>query len=403
MITLALQRSILPRVYRNQNKVVSRALHSSLLIYINALDTIYDLSRDLYLTFKMDIAANIQHILTASKDLVLHKLGARERLVTLARSLIATLETPSERIFRLAFAEPANFALVRTAVDLQVFETLKNAGSTPVTVSALAKPANADPVFVHRLMRHLAAMDIVHEASANEFTSTGFTNALTEDRFRGGIIYTYDVLGPSLRRLPEYMKDTTYRNPSDPAGGPFQFAHDTKDPFFPWLMGHEKYMTSFNQYMGGYRVGKPTWLDPGLYPIDSTLTLDTQGEAEKGVLIVDVGGGMGQDLQELKTKQPGVRGRMVLQDLPAVIDQIKDLDAGIERTPHDFFTTQPVAGVYRSCFCMASLADRVLQEPESITCTASFMTGMTDLVSRFSRISSLPCALATRKFSSTTL
>jgi hypothetical protein len=37
-------------------------------------------------------------------------------------------------------------------------------------------------------------------------------------------------------------------------------------------------------------------------------------------------------------------GRLVLQDLPVVIDAIKDLDPKIERMNHDFHTEQPVKG-----------------------------------------------------------
>jgi hypothetical protein len=37
-------------------------------------------------------------------------------------------------------------------------------------------------------------------------------------------------------------------------------------------------------------------------------------------------------------------GRLVLEDLPVVIDAIKELDPKIERMNHDFHTEQPVKG-----------------------------------------------------------
>ena len=293
----------------------------------------------------MDITHTIQSLLSASSDLILQRLGARERIISLARSLITTLETPSERIFRLAFAEPAGFALLRTAIDLSIFSILRHANGAAVAVAALAAPKEADPVFVHRMLRHLAAMDVVKETAAGEYASTPFSDALTEDRYRGGIVYTYDVLGPSLRDLPAFMAETGYKNPFDPAGGPFQHAHGTREPFFAWLAGHPEYMTAFNQYMGGYRAGKASWLDAGgVFPAEQMLRLDETAERENRAVIVDVGGGMGQDLLELRMKHPEVKGRMVLQDLPAVIEQIKDLPEEIEATAHDFFETQPVKG-----------------------------------------------------------
>ena len=69
-------------------------------------------------------------------------------------------------------------------------------------------------------------------------------------------------------------------------------------------------------------------------------------DGEKRVAIVDVGGGMGHDLVELKKKCPGLRGRFILQDLEQVIEQIPLPleEEGIEACVHDFYTEQPVKG-----------------------------------------------------------
>ena len=87
-------------------------------------------------------------------------------------------------------------------------------------------------------------------------------------------------------------------------------------------------------------------MDPGFYPlkerVEEAMTLN-----ENDVAIVDVGGGMGHDLVELKRKQPTFCGRFVLQDLPQVIEQITQPLEGIEATVHDFYTPQPVQGERR--------------------------------------------------------
>lgn len=64
---------------------------------------------------------------------------------------------------------------------------------------------------------------------------------------------------------------------------------------------------------------------------------------------MDVGGGLGHDLVEFKTKHsdtnPNVRGRLILQDKSDVIAQIVPETAiGLELCAHDFFTEQPVRG-----------------------------------------------------------
>jgi len=65
---------------------------------------------------------------------------------------------------------------------------------------------------------------------------------------------------------------------------------------------------------------------------------------EDEVLLVDVGGSLGHDISEFRKKHPSAPGRLVLQDLPAVIAQGKDLDSKIEPKAHDFFTEQPIKG-----------------------------------------------------------
>jgi hypothetical protein len=52
----------------------------------------------------------------------------------------------------------------------------------------------------------------------------------------------------------------------------------------------------------------------------------------------------------LRRKYPNAPGRLVLQDLPVVINAIQQLDPKIERMTHDFYTEQPVKGTFRPSF-----------------------------------------------------
>ena len=62
------------------------------------------------------------------------------------------------------------------------------------------------------------------------------------------------------------------------------------------------------------------------------------------MFLVDVGGDMGHDLQEFRTKYPDILGWLVLQDQVEVIAQIVQPLNGIELAVHDFFTPQPIKG-----------------------------------------------------------
>lgn len=62
--------------------------------------------------------------------------------------------------------------------------------------------------------------------------------------------------------------------------------------------------------------------------------------------IVDIGGGRGQALLTIKEHCGGAfGGKLILQDLPAVIDTLKAGDIpGIEPMVYEIFTEQPVKG-----------------------------------------------------------
>ena len=150
------------------------------------------------------------------------------------------------------------------------------------------------------------------------------------------------MLGPSFYALPEYLKGIHYRNPTEPANSPFQHAHQTQLPFFAWLEQNPRYFSIFNNYMSAYRAGKPTWCDPGFYPISERL-VEGFDASISDVLLVDVGGGLGRDLQELREKHPLVPGKFILQDRPDVISTIpSDSQIIFKSMFHDFFTQQPV-------------------------------------------------------------
>jgi hypothetical protein len=48
-------------------------------------------------------------------------------------------------------------------------------------------------------MRHLAAMNIVAENGVDTYVATGLSNALTDPKYRDGIVYTYVKTSSMLR------------------------------------------------------------------------------------------------------------------------------------------------------------------------------------------------------------
>ncbi|KAI0852445.1 putative O-methyltransferase [Daldinia vernicosa] len=242
------------------------------------------------------------------------KPGAREQLLNLAHSLISSLELPSESIQRIGWAGPARAAHCRMAVDLGIFESLKDSGEVDISGKDLAAKAGADETLIARTLKHLAAMNVVAETGADKYVGTPLSNALTEPKYRDGIIYTYDVAGPSFRGLPEYLKSI-------------------KASILRMARSKPALLREIQQL----HVGVPrreTFVERLVQGFDA----DTGGN---DVLLVDVGGGLGHDLLELKEKHPSLPGKLILQDRPEVISAVSS-EGVFEATAHDFFAPQPV-------------------------------------------------------------
>ena len=150
----------------------------------------------------------------------------------------------------------------------------------------------------------------------------------------------------SVYSIPVWLKANNYRTPTNGTKCPLNMGYKTDLHFFEFLNANPNYPNlagQFNNFMSAYHQGRPSWMDDGFYPVaDQLIKGAKQGDDE--VLLVDVGGGKGHDLQEFRLKWPDAAGRLILQDQQAVLDEIVELESSIERTAHDFFTEQPVKG-----------------------------------------------------------
>ena len=76
-----------------------------------------------------------------------------------------------------------------------------------------------------------------------------------------------------------------------------------------------------------------------IYPFADALQ---QGNREDRILAVDVGGGKGLAMLELRKNCPNLKGDLILQDRPYVLDEIEEKDLpGVAKMSHDFFSAQP--------------------------------------------------------------
>ncbi|KAF5004256.1 hypothetical protein F66182_16057, partial [Fusarium sp. NRRL 66182] len=95
--------------------------------------------------------------------------------------------------------------------------------------------------------------------------------------------------------------------------------------------------------MSAYHQGRPSWMDRDFYPVENDL-LNFVKPDPNAVLVVDIGGGLGHDLQEFHQKHPSAPGRLIVQDKAEVIQQVPTEPGKVEFMAHDFFTEQPIKG-----------------------------------------------------------
>ncbi len=98
----------------------------------------------------------------------------------------------------------------------------------------------------------------------------------------------------------------------------------------------------FDNYMAGRRKEMFRWFE--IFPTEK-FTIGLRS-GPKDVLMVDIGASHGHDLVRFRERHHDLPGRCILQDLGETIDSIQDPLPGIEPMTYDFFTPQPVIGMY---------------------------------------------------------
>ena len=146
-----------------------------------------------------------------------------------------------------------------------------------------------------------------------------------------------------FQKMPEFLAKSKYQNPIDSLNATLQLAMNTKEHAFAWLNQQPELLKQFANHMGGTTAGLKTWIDPQFYPLEENLSKDATPGKD---FFVDIGGSKGHDLKRLLQVYPKLPGRLILEDQPDVVKQATDLDSQIAPMGHDFFTEQPIKGLF---------------------------------------------------------
>lgn len=147
----------------------------------------------------------------------------------------------------------------------------------------------------------------------------------------------------SALNLPGFLAKTGYEEPRDLRKTSFMETNPENLGLFASLKADPTLQRAFMGCMVGLTQRREKWTR--VYDPQCLL----QGfRVENGPLLVDVGGGHGNDVSAMleyldKEVAPGF---LVLQDLPEVVS-IAKVSAKVTVVPYDFFTPQPIKGEYQ--------------------------------------------------------
>ncbi|XXH00739.1 Increased recombination centers protein 22 [Hypoxylon texense] len=273
---------------------------------------------------------------------------ASQSFTRLVEKLGVSARDPAENVYYAATRTAQNSA-IRCAIELGIFQLIPL--DSTKGVEELAAPSGAEVLLVERLMRTLVGCGVFDAAGEDSYRHNRLSSAFCDQNNRDMFQQMYDFVGKGAYVLPTFLKQTGWKNPEGYELSAINLGLGiTKGGFWEWLSADPSRQALFNSGM----QSRPKAINVArLYQFDEELN---DGIKDDEIAIVDIGGGRGHALMEIKQAFPGLRGRFVLQDQKAVIEDAvsRGLPDYIEPQAASFFEPNPVrnarAYYYRRIF-----------------------------------------------------
>ncbi|RYP75441.1 hypothetical protein DL771_002326 [Monosporascus sp. 5C6A] len=267
-----------------------------------------------------------------------------ERLALLkkTRELTHALETPREIMIQHLWADPSRVMAIEFGVRVGLWTAMSKNGDGPQKVNDLAKQVGVQEELLRRMMQHVAAAGYLDITAPDEYTPNNFSKSMALTPMSSGYYTGPCTLNPMFLAAHDWLKGRGYTVPTSNLDTAYQVAHKTDMHWFAHLHSCPPHGENFNNHMFGYLLGRPAWSE--IYPVKERLIDGFDTENKDAVMMVDIAGGIGHYSAQFHANFPDAPGRLVLEDLPLVIGEIKNLPPKIEKVAHDMFTEQPIKG-----------------------------------------------------------
>jgi len=258
--------------------------------------------------------------------------ASRLKMQDSLRAAAESMETPNDTMLRL-FNGALEVPMIKAGYDIGLFKILV-ASENSLSLNEIAEAVNAEPAFLGRILRYLAATRFITETGKDEFGANLTTQTLTDSAIEGSLHYIFDMAIPAYSALPDFLKQTNYSTPPGTQCA-WQKSVNTELDWFPYYKQHPQQLSYFQKLMSVPRDGE--WFD--VVPFAQ----DAANVAPERALFVDVGGSIGHQSKRLRLKYPSLPGKVIVQDLPETV-KVATPAKGVEFMAYDFFTPQPIHG-----------------------------------------------------------
>ncbi|EKG17481.1 O-methyltransferase family 2 [Macrophomina phaseolina MS6] len=268
--------------------------------------------------------------------------GERKQVLELADAIRAEVQSPDEKI-REYLSFIMEMPTVRLLMEWDVFSKIPDRPEG-ISYTELAAQLDAEPRLLKRLVGLLVARGILKQIGKDHVAHTKFSPIFAdkESLAQWFQFFFYDQ-GFVTHHWPSYFAKYGRKQPTDPKYSPISFAYGKEGKSY-WEILEGR---SLQDFITGMDITARTtpWKEilPFKWFVENKHLVPPDAP-----LIVDVGGSRGEALRTIRDECQLPSERLVLQDVPRVIEQVEKADTpelrGIRKMAHDFFQPQPMKG-----------------------------------------------------------
>ncbi|KAI0533130.1 S-adenosyl-L-methionine-dependent methyltransferase [Xylaria digitata] len=251
-----------------------------------------------------------QHCTRADGSLCFESDTERRDLIVATEQLLMAARSPEETLFAIA-QQPAQNAALRCLIALGILDELPPNGDSR-SLDDLAEAVGVEKTLLGRILRACTSTSLLSETSELHYAHNVLSRALLPLANRALITLMYDYIGRGVFALPEFLRARKWEDCGSYSDCSFMLGSHTTLPM--WEFCEE----------------------------------DASQEGDR-LTIVDLGGGRGQGLQDIRRGHPELfTARFVLMDLSPVIESARaaGLPSWIEPVVGSFFEPFPIQGAH---------------------------------------------------------